>query len=357
MDQGRSTPTRPEAEAQGPRDELPSNYDYVSSQWNLNNLPYLSPCLLNVIQAKINGINVPWMYFGQLFSTFCWHNEDSYLSSINYQHTGAPRTWYGVPGTATELLEKAFQDNVPLAFKGREELTQMLITMLSPRALRAAGVDVYRVLQTPGSFVVTFPKAFHGGFSHGTNAAEAVNFALPSWIPFGRDCSVRDARFQRNSVFAYDKLICSLVNERTLAGRVWERHAELLANELQRMADTERSNRDAIRTDGAKFEVAMPAEIYRAGVEEEDDDLRKCVICKQTLYLSAFICECKQTEAVCSGHFRHLCDCSNTRKCYVFWHSVEILDRMCAKVKSYVKYVQGGMDSKSAASLAFKPMQ
>ena len=48
---------------------------------------------------------------------------------------------------------------------------------------------------------------------------------------------------------------------------MWERHAELLANELQRMADTERSNRDAIRTDGAKFEVAMPAEIYRAGVE------------------------------------------------------------------------------------------
>ena len=36
--------------------------------------------------------------------------------------------------------------------------------------------------QNPGEFVVTFPKAFHGGFSLGFNCGEAVNFALPDWI-------------------------------------------------------------------------------------------------------------------------------------------------------------------------------
>jgi len=32
---------------------------------------------------------------------------------------------------------------------------------------------------------VTFPKAYHAGFSHGWNVSEAVNVALVDWIPTG----------------------------------------------------------------------------------------------------------------------------------------------------------------------------
>ena len=35
-----------------------------------------------------------------------------------------------------------------------------------------------RLQQLPGQFVVTFPKAYHGGFSYGFNCGEAVNFAV-----------------------------------------------------------------------------------------------------------------------------------------------------------------------------------
>lgn len=35
-----------------------------------------------------------------------------------------------------------------------------------------------RLQQHPGQFVVTFPKAYHGGFSYGFNCGEAVNFAV-----------------------------------------------------------------------------------------------------------------------------------------------------------------------------------
>jgi len=62
--------------------------------------------LLKHLKASISGVNVPWLYVGMLFSTFCWHNEDNYLYSINYSHEGAGKQWYGVPGTATSLLEK-----------------------------------------------------------------------------------------------------------------------------------------------------------------------------------------------------------------------------------------------------------
>ena len=57
-------------------------------------------------QADISGVNVPWLYVGMLFSTFCWHNEDNYLYSINYSHHGAVKQWYGVPGSQSEALEK-----------------------------------------------------------------------------------------------------------------------------------------------------------------------------------------------------------------------------------------------------------
>lgn len=42
-------------------------------------------------------------------------------------------------------------------------------------------------VQEPGEFIVTFPRAFHSGFSHGWNCAEAVNFASLDWLPIGAE--------------------------------------------------------------------------------------------------------------------------------------------------------------------------
>lgn len=79
---------------------------YTNCSWNLNNLPSAPGSILQFLKTPINGINVPWLYIGMLFASFCWHTEDNFFYSINYSHFGAVKQWYGVPGSSAETFEK-----------------------------------------------------------------------------------------------------------------------------------------------------------------------------------------------------------------------------------------------------------
>ncbi len=64
--------------------------------FNLNNINQAKDSLFQFITTKnenISGITSPWIYFGMLFASFCWHVEDLYMYSINYMHKGAAKTW------------------------------------------------------------------------------------------------------------------------------------------------------------------------------------------------------------------------------------------------------------------------
>merc|ERR1711971_367461 len=74
---------------------------------------------------------------------------------------------------------------MPERFKQNPDLMYRHITLLSPSCCLEQGVEVRHTVQREGEFVITFPNAYHGGFSHGLNCAEAVNFALPQWLSFG----------------------------------------------------------------------------------------------------------------------------------------------------------------------------
>lgn len=56
------------------------------------------------------------------------------------------------------------------------DLIHHITTFFSPRLLHKGGVKVCKLLQNEGEFIVTFPRAFHGGYSLGPNVGEAVNF-------------------------------------------------------------------------------------------------------------------------------------------------------------------------------------
>ena len=59
---------------------------YLSSGWNLNNMPVLEASVLTHVTADICGMKLPWLYVGMCFSSFCWHIEDHWSYSINYLH-------------------------------------------------------------------------------------------------------------------------------------------------------------------------------------------------------------------------------------------------------------------------------
>lgn len=69
------------------------------------------------------------------------------------------------------------------------------------------GIPIFKAHQRPGEFVITFPKAYHGGFNHGFNIAEAVNFALPDWLIRGFEAVERYAKLQITSLLPFEDML------------------------------------------------------------------------------------------------------------------------------------------------------
>lgn len=144
---------------------------------------------------RMPGINHSMYYIGQLFSRFCWHTEDAFLNSVSYLHQGsAEKIWYAVPPEFANQFEEyatesVFSDNLLDEYGTGQALLMNKTTIFDPRKLRGRGIQVYRVVHKPGSFVLTAPRAYHAGFNCGFNIAEAVNFANPTWFPVGREAS------------------------------------------------------------------------------------------------------------------------------------------------------------------------
>jgi histone demethylase JARID1 len=118
------------------------------------------------------------------FTCFCWHVEDHWSYSINYLHWGEPKTWYGVPGSSAEKLENCMKSYAPELFAKTPDLLHHLVTIMNPSILMRDGVPVVKTNQQAGEFVITFPRAYHAGFNHGFNFAEANNFCPADWVEF-----------------------------------------------------------------------------------------------------------------------------------------------------------------------------
>lgn len=298
---------------------------YSTDPWNLNILPYHQESLFRHIKSDISGMTVPWVYVGMIFSTFCWHNEDHYAYSANYQHFGATKTWYGIPAEDTEKFEQAMKDAVPELFETNPDLLFQLVTLLTPDQLKKAGVRVYAADQRAGQFIITFPKAYHSGFNHGFNFNEAVNFAPTDWEPFGLDGVGRLQTYRRQPCFSHDELLWTAADGMTGSGLTIHT-AKWLAPALERIHRREMAEREnftvkhlessphkcALSGEGEQEPCPLAFKIDDSDVPEEE---YSCAYCKTFAYLSRFKC-LKSGKVYCLMHAgsQPCCDMSQPQR-------------------------------------------
>ncbi|KAK2682422.1 Zinc finger, PHD-type [Fusarium oxysporum f. sp. vasinfectum] len=158
-------------------------FDESTEQWNLNKLPNL----LDVLGEKVPGVNTAYLYLGMWKATFAWHLEDVDLYSINYLHFGAPKQWYSISQADARRFEAAMKNIWPTDAKACDQFLRHKGFLISPQHLKSHyNITVNKCVSYPGEFVVTYPYGYHSGYNLGYNCAEAVNFALDSWLDIGK---------------------------------------------------------------------------------------------------------------------------------------------------------------------------
>ncbi|XP_047316198.1 probable lysine-specific demethylase ELF6 [Impatiens glandulifera] len=181
-----------------------------NSPWNLQVIARSHGSLTRFMPDDIPGVTSPMVYIGMLFSWFAWHVEDHELHSLNFLHTGSPKTWYAVPADYALAFEEVIRTK---AYGGNiDQLTALLhlgekTTVLSPEVVVASGIPCCRLVQYPGEFVVTFPRAYHIGFSHGFNCGEAANFGTPKWLNLAKEAAVRRAAMNFLPMLSHQQLL------------------------------------------------------------------------------------------------------------------------------------------------------
>ncbi|XP_038886800.1 probable lysine-specific demethylase ELF6 [Benincasa hispida] len=181
-----------------------------NSPWNLQVIARSPGSLTRYMPDDIPGVTSPMVYIGMLFSWFAWHVEDHELHSMNFLHVGSPKTWYSIPGDQAFAFEEVVRTQ---AYGGNvDHLAALTLlgektTLLSPEIVIASGIPCCRLIQNPGEFVVTFPRAYHVGFSHGFNCGEAANFGTPQWLSVAKDAAVRRAAMNYLPMLSHQQLL------------------------------------------------------------------------------------------------------------------------------------------------------
>ncbi|CAN4087990.1 unnamed protein product [Withania somnifera] len=185
----------------------------ADTEWNMRGVSRSKGSLLKFMKEEIPGVTSPMVYLAMMFSWFAWHVEDHDLHSLNYLHMGAGKTWYGVPRDAATAFEEvirvqgyAGETNPLVTFATLGEKT----TVMSSEVLLSAGIPCCRLVQNAGEFVVTFPRAYHSGFSHGFNCGEASNIATPEWLRVAKDAAIRRASINCPPMVSHFQLLYDL---------------------------------------------------------------------------------------------------------------------------------------------------
>ena len=222
------------------------------------------------------------------------------------------------------------------------------MTQFSPSVLKSEGVPVFRCVQNPGQFVLTFPRAYHSGFNCGFNCAEAVNVAPIDWLPQGQS-AVELYREQRRKIsVSHDKLLLGAAREAVKAQ--W--NILFLAKKSMdnlRWKDASGSNgilarvlKARIQMEHSRRESVCSSRTRKMDANFDVDKERECIICHYDLHLSAVGCSCSPEIFSCLDHGKDLCKCSWDTKFFLFRYETRelniLLDAVGGKLSAVHKW-------------------
>eukprot|EP01016_Furgasonia_blochmanni_P055255 TRINITY_DN920_c0_g1_i8.p1 TRINITY_DN920_c0_g1~~TRINITY_DN920_c0_g1_i8.p1 ORF type:complete len:235 (-),score=35.90 TRINITY_DN920_c0_g1_i8:206-850(-) len=165
--------------------------------------------------------------------------------------------------------------------------------------------DRYKTHQNPGEYIVTFPKAYHAGFSHGFNIAEAVNVINGDWVDFGVESEddYKRAGYEKKSPFPLEWILSENMMKMDSKEFFYSRNCrQKLLENYTKIVDRELTLREKVR------------QLYgtELKVEEFDNPSKRfdsyvCIICKNYTYMSFLMCsKCK--SRTCISHLS-VCGC------------------------------------------------
>jgi hypothetical protein len=296
-----------------------------------------------------------------LFSAYAWRVQPHELYGLDYLHWGAPRKHYAVPAHAAALLEAALRAALPPKLARQPEVLYKIHCLLAPRVLAASGVPLTAVVQEPGTFIVTFPNAYHTAISLGVNCSEFVAFAPPDWLRFGAMSVSKYRHFRKPSSFSHEALVVRTAAAAGKGGHVTESGAVLeapgprschwVSQELERVASEERVLRAKLWSEGLVRSRRVDQPI---GMDFGDLSDPGCAICHLPLHLSAVECDCCPRRRTCLYHATNLCECPMRRRRLAYRYTLRELEGLeegvTAKVtKEAVALVTGEEREVSAA--------
>lgn len=200
-------------------------------------------------------------------------------------------------------------------------------------------VKVYKTLQMPGEFVLTFPGSYHAGFSTGLNIGEAVNFVTKSWFDYGLKCQeiYRKTR-EKIPVFPYDWLLVENIQNIDSICLDLETKTKLRDTFIKVFKD-EKKQRDIIE----KFIKAghqahgtpnKPLYDMIQNRENADEDQYQCNYCTDFCYLSVIKCSRHKTNS-CLVH-QVQCGCGPQYIKVLYRHSSKELEKLEKVIKDAV---------------------
>ena len=198
------------------------NSPFASHPWNLKQLTNNPRSVLRAM-GKVMGVTAPTLHVGMLFTTGCWYRDPHGLPWVEFLHTGAPKIWYGIPDDHSLAFYTAMKQLVPGFCKNRKIWLPSDTTMVSPQYLVKHGVSVCRAVQSPGQFVVVFPRSYTSSISSGYNVSESVYYAPKQWLS-DVDNMFQDIRdSQEPMMFPIEKILFALATDNKATKYVLEK--------------------------------------------------------------------------------------------------------------------------------------